>query len=193
MSYDLLKFGVLAYIIGGIPFGLIISKFKNIDIRKKGSGNIGATNVYRIIGWKYGVVVFLLDGVKGYLPVLLSLNYTDAPLVHVLVGLIAIIGHSLTPFAQFKGGKGAATGVGMLFALSPDIGTILVCIAFVLITVTRYVAPTTIVLSILAPVLTYYFDYPNEYTWVLGCISIFIIYRHRSNIKRLLQGKENKI
>ena len=64
MSYDLLKFGVLAYIIGGIPFGLIISKFKNIDIRKKGSGNIGATNVYRIIGWKYGVVVFLLRSQK---------------------------------------------------------------------------------------------------------------------------------
>lgn len=195
MNYwELFSLLIAAYFIGAIPFGLIISRARGINIRNFGSGNIGATNVFRVMGWKYGLPVFLLDAVKGYIPTMAALHlFPDRPAVHVLAGIVAIIGHSLTIFAGFKGGKGAATGLGVLLALSPDVFAVLFIIAVVLIATTRYVAPVTILCSLLTPLLLYIRDYPLDYIVLTALLAIFIIYRHKSNIARLLRGEENKI
>lgn len=192
MQLQPLSLGILAFFLGSIPFSLIVSKLKGVDLRNIGSGNLGATNVYRAMGWKYAFVVFLLDAIKGYIPTHLALNHND-PLLHILIGFMAILGHSLTPFARFKGGKGAATGLGVLMAISPDVCGILIVVASLLIYFTRYVAPVTLLCSVLAPILLWFFHYPSEYGITVSLISLFIVYRHKANIIRLIQGKENRL
>lgn len=192
MSFQLLVLSIVSFFLGAIPFSLIVSKAKGINLRAIGSGNLGATNVYRAMGWKYAVFVFFLDALKGYIPTHLALNLTD-PMLHIVIGFFAIIGHSLTPFAKFKGGKGAATGLGVLMAISPDVCSIIIVIAAVLIYFTRYVAPVTLLCSILAPILLMLFHYPTEYGVTVSLVSIFIVYRHKANVIRLIQGKENKV
>ena len=193
MIWQSLSIAIVTYFLGSIPFALLVSRAKGVDLRSQGSGNLGATNVFRVMGWKFGLLVFLLDGFKGWLPTFLAIQVFDTPWLHVGVGVMAIIGHILSCFVQFKGGKGAATGLGVLLALNPLVFGILFIIAASLIRITRYVAPVTILCSILAPCLLYYFQSPNPYTFMVTCISIFIILRHTSNIKRLLQGKENRL
>ena len=146
---------VCAYLLGSIPFGLIIAKFKKVDLRQRGSGNIGATNVFRNVGWQYGIVTLFLDGLKGYISTVFALNMFENPWIHVLVGLVAIIAHTLTFLASFKGGKGAATALGVLLALSPDVCLLIFFIGVVMIAITRYVAPVTICCSIAVPLLLY--------------------------------------
>jgi glycerol-3-phosphate acyltransferase PlsY len=182
----------VAYCFGSIPFSLLVSKLKRIDLRSVGSGNLGATNVYRALGFKYAFLVFVLDALKGAIPTAIALN-SEHPTIHILTGFMAIVGHSLSPFVKFKGGKGAATGLGVLAVLAPDVFGILFVIAAILIAITRYVAPTTIVCSLLAPALLYSFDYQIEYVVFTGLISIFIIFRHRSNIVRIAKGTENRV
>ena len=186
-----LSLGILAFFLGSMPFSLIVSKLKGIDLRQIGSGNLGATNVYRAMGWKYALIVFLLDAIKGYIPTYLALDHVD-PLLHIGIGFLAILGHSLSPFARFKGGKGAATGLGVLMAISPDVCGIVIAIAIVLIYLTRYVAPVTVLCSVLAPILLLWFNYPREYGITVSLIAMFIVYRHKANIARLIQGKENR-
>jgi len=176
-----------------IPFGLIVSNFKHVDLRAIGSGNIGATNVFRALGPVYGAIVFFLDSLKGWVPTYVSIQLFEDPIIHISVGAVTIIGHTLSCFARFKGGKGAATGIGVIMALSPLVTGIILVVAICLIYITRYVALTSIACSLLAPVLFYIFGYPKHYVIVLCVIAIFIIIRHTSNIKRLLAGKENKI
>ena len=193
MIMSLLLLVLFSYILGCIPFALIVGKLRGIDLRTQGSGNLGATNVFRVMGWKWGLFVFLLDGVKGYIPTMMALNMTESPLIHVGVGFIAILGHSLSIFARFKGGKGAATGLGVILALSPDVFGIVFILAAVLIAVTRYVAPVTILCSILTPILQFFLGYPEEYVFVTSIIALFIVYRHKTNIQRLIRGEENRI
>ena len=184
---------VIAYFMGAIPFASIISKVKGVDLRKQGSGNAGATNVLRVMGWKFALPVFLLDGLKGWIPTTIAINFIVAPEIHVLTGFIAVLGHSLSVFIRFKGGKGAATGLGVLLALSPDVFCIVFVLAISLISVFRYVAPVTILCSIVAPIAMIALDYPKEYVGFICIISALIIIRHQSNIKRMLKGEENKI
>ena len=181
-----------SFLIGSIPFSLIVSKARGIDLRSVGSGNLGATNVYRAMGFKVALVVFFLDALKGAIPTWIAL-YSESPVLHISIGMLAIIGHSLSPFVKFRGGKGAATGLGVLSVLATDVFGILIIVAAILIATTRYVAPTTIVCSLLAPLLLYLFNYPIPYVGFTAAISAFIIFRHRSNIFRLLQGRENKV
>jgi acyl phosphate:glycerol-3-phosphate acyltransferase len=190
---EIIGLGLIAYLLGAIPFGLLVCKLKGHDLRKTGSGNIGATNVYRGLGFKYAFLVFCLDSFKGYLPVYLSFFLSDQPYVHISIGFISIIGHSLTIFAGFKGGKGAATGLGVLLALAPDVFMILFVLAILLIFGTKYVSVATISCSVLAPILLLILDYPEVYVFFIGIICLFIIWRHKANIERLLKGQENKI
>ncbi|NBV83096.1 glycerol-3-phosphate 1-O-acyltransferase [bacterium] len=183
---------VVSFFLGSIPFSLLVSKAKGIDLRSIGSGNLGATNVYRAMGFKYAALVFALDAIKGAIPTWISLS-NESPTIHIGIACIAIVGHSLSPFVKFKGGKGAATGLGVLSVLATDVFGILFIVAAILIGVTRYVAPTTIVCSLLAPLLLYWFNYPIPYVVFTSLISAFIIYRHRTNITRLIQGKENRV
>lgn len=192
-SGSLIGLGVLAFFLGSIPFALLAGKITGIDLRKQGSGNLGATNVFRVLGWKWGLFIFLLDGIKGYIPTFIALDMSDDPLIHILIGFLAILGHSLSPFVKFKGGKGAATGLGVIAALSPNVFGIVFAIAVILIGLFRYVAPVTILCSVITPILQYYLGYPEEYAVVTAFIAIFIIIRHKDNIRRLLRGEENQI
>lgn len=184
----------MTYFLGAIPFALLVSRLKGINLREIGSGNIGATNVYRAMGFAYAFLVFLLDAAKGTLPVLAVMKLApENYLLHVSIGFTAIAAHSLSVFVQFKGGKGAATGLGVLAALNPIVFAILFVIAAILIPTTRYVAPTTILCSILAPILLYYLGSPMPYVTMISIISLFIVIRHKDNIKRLLSGSENRV
>jgi len=185
-------FTIAAYIIGSIPFGLIVSIYKNVNLRKVGSGNIGASNVYRALGFKWAFLVFFLDFLKGFLPTFWAMQ-TGEPLFHIIIGFATIIGHSLTVFANFKGGKGIATGAGVLIAIHPLLGLSVISISFLLIKVIKMVAPVTLIASLVVPIALYVLASPQEYVIGFSIMSAFIIWRHRSNITRMFEGKENKI
>ena len=183
----------ITYFIAAIPFGLLVARLKNINLREIGSGNIGATNVYRAMGAKYGILVFIFDAIKGGIPTYVATLVDPNPLFHILIGAIAVTGHSLSCYVKFKGGKGVATGAGVIIALSPIIGLVMIILAAILIYVTRYVALTSIVCAIATPLLFYILKYPIAYVGMFAVIGVFIIIRHRSNIERLLKGTENKV
>jgi acyl phosphate:glycerol-3-phosphate acyltransferase len=173
---------LLAFLLGSIPFGLIISRAKGINIREHGSGNIGATNVLRVMGKKYGITCLLLDALKGFIPVVLAVNLIQiagkhpAPmhfagldpwavllpateqfkgqLVHVLTGFAAVLGHNYSPLAGFKGGKGIATSTGVMLALMPVGVAILIIAWLAAFLTTRYVSVASILAAALLPVVT---------------------------------------
>ncbi len=181
------------YLIAAIPVGLLYARLKNVDIRAIGSGNYGATNIYRQFGMRAAAPVFLADFLKGWLPVVVAQWLTPAPLIHVGVGAVAIAGHSLPIYTGFKGGKGAATGLGVLLGLAPLIFVIVAVMAAVMIKVTRIVSLTTITACIVTPVLFFLFDTPRAYTVFVTLMALFVIWRHRENITRLRNGTENKV
>lgn len=194
------------YLLAGIPFAYItVALFFKKDIRKEGSGNVGATNVYRIGGLKYAAPVFVLDFLKGLLPVLLSvIIFNKNPEFSTLVGIVAVLGHMYSPYLKFQGGKGAATSFGAFVVIFP-INTLICAVIFaIVVMMSRIVALGTIIVAAIFPllylVLSGYFhiSYPFEsFSWYImgfvSVISIFIIYKHKSNIIRLVKGNENKI
>ncbi len=186
-------FFIGTYFISSISFALIAGKLRHINLREVGSGNLGATNVYRALGIKYAVLVFVLDAAKGFLPTFMAMYLFENYVIHVAVGLVAILGHSLSIYVKFKGGKGVATGLGVVMALNPLVATILAFGGIGSIWITRYVAPVSIVCSIVAPILFYIFQSPIEYTLFICLIAGVIVIRHKDNIIRLIQGKENKL
>ena len=232
----------LAFLIGSIPFGLLIAKSKGVDIRAHGSGNIGATNVLRVMGKGPGILCLVLDALKGFLPVVAALNLvrfgdhlpmgflhwpilsgltdplptdqqTKVQLVQVLCGLGAILGHNYSPWIGFKGGKGIATTAGVLFALLPFGALLLIAIFAVVTFLTRYVSVGSITAGIALPIMTHlgtryhHVDDkdPNSPTlWEAGTwnrplfyftliAGLMAVWKHRSNIKRLIAGTENKL
>ncbi len=182
-----------AYLLGSIPFGLIIAKFGHIDLRQVGSGNIGATNVYRAMGLKAAVAVFVLDALKGTFPTYLATLMFGHSWQHIFVGCMALIGHSFPIFAHFKGGKGAATGLGILAGLAFPVFLIMAILAGSLIGIFRMVSVGTLVAAMALPFLLYGMHYPAAYVTIASLASGLVIVRHRTNISRLIQGKENKI
>ncbi len=185
---------IFAYFCGSLPFSLWVSKMHGVDLRAVGSGNLGATNVYRALGLRWAVVVFVCDMVKSYVPTVLSMAlFPMHPFFHVVVGFVAILGHSLSLWVHFKGGRGAASGMGVLLAISPPIFGIMLAIAVGLILTVRIVSVATLVDCILAPILFYELHYPVAYTVTIGAVCLFIIVRHKADIMRLIQGKENRI
>jgi glycerol-3-phosphate acyltransferase PlsY len=192
-----LVFSVLvgAYIVGGIPFGLMIGKrFFNVDIREHGSRNIGATNAYRVLGKKAGAAVFILDIGKGLLPVLVARHLFPAlDLWIVLTGGAAIMGHTFSPFLGFRGGKGVATSLGAAFGFSWQGAGISLITWCTIVKVTGFVSVASIFVTPLCALLTWYFNKCDLSYGVFGIvITSFVIYKHRSNIQRLLKGKELK-
>lgn len=195
-----------AYIIGSFPTGIVLGKIlKGIDIREHGSGSSGATNVSRILGWKIGILVLLLDALKGaisvMLPVIFLGNFNNLVLLKVLAGLLSVVGHIWTIFAKFKGGKGIATSLGFLLALLP-IDTLMVFLLFlIIVSITRYVSLGSISAAIALPIsliirtfILKSFSYDEFVIVVPFCVllSMLVIFTHRTNITRLLNGKENK-
>ena len=183
----------LAYLIGSIPFGLLIAKTKGVDIRTQGSGNIGATNVLRCLGKPLGITCFALDALKGYLPAALFpiLGLLD-PTFGILFGAAAILGHNFPVFLKFKGGKGVATSAGVLLGVAPLAVAAGLLTWVVVFYASGYVSLGSIVAA-LAVVIT---------GWTTGCgpviataltlLGALTVWRHRENIKRLIAGTEHK-
>ncbi|MFO8191997.1 MAG: glycerol-3-phosphate 1-O-acyltransferase PlsY [Bacillota bacterium] len=185
---------IAAYLIGSIPFGYILTKmFLKTDIRKHGSGNIGATNVLRVLGWKVALPVFILDFAKGLLVVILARAVTDIPVIWLAAGLLAMIGHSFPIFLSFRGGKAAATGIGVVAALSGWVTLLLLVIAVLVVFITRYVSLGSIIGSLTVPLLFWFFGYDANYIIFGICMALLVIVRHHQNIGRLLRGTESKL
>lgn len=182
---------VLIYLIGSIPSGLLIGKgLYGKDLREHGSKNIGATNAYRVLGKMGALLVFLCDLTKGVLGAYL-LSFT--PTFTVVGGLLAMIGHNWPIFLKFKGGKGVATGLGMVIFMVPSVALLAFSIWAMIVYVTKYVSLGSIVAAAIIPVAMYLWDEPTPYI-VFGVIAaLFVIIRHRANIKRLLAGNELKV
>ncbi len=197
---------LVGYLLGSIPTGVWAgTAFKGIDIRKHGSGSIGATNVFRVLGAKLAVFVLLIDVAKGFAACYLAsrINLGDTLLspnqLAMIGGIAAIIGHLFPLFARFKGGKGVATGAGMLLFLAPlELGFALVIFVLTL-AITRYVslgsllAVTFFSLAIIFQRYVFGFPMGDEMVGLAVLVLLLIFFTHRSNIKRLLNGKENKL
>ena len=185
---------LLSYLLGSIPNGLWLCRaLWHVDLRQHGSHNIGATNAWRTLGKGPGFLVFFLDMLKGLLAVWLGEILVGTPLVMILCGVLAIVGHSLSLFLRFHGGKGVATGLGVILMLMPKVTLIVFLVWLLLVLATRYVSLGSIVAAALVPVLALVFGYPALYV-VFGVLAAaLIIVRHRSNITRLLNGTENRI
>jgi len=192
---------LLAFLVGGIPFGLLAGKLNGIDVRNEGSGNIGATNVFRVVGKGWGVLVFALDFLKAFLPMMLyrtlfseASNFPlEFDLFLLVSGVLAVLGHNYSPFLGFKGGKGMATSAGFLAGLIP--WSLLVCFSawIVVLLVTRYVSLASIIAGIALPIGTWIF-YPSQ-TWFLVAsvfLGVLAVWRHRSNIQKLRAGTEHR-
>ena len=189
---------IVAYLIGSIPTGYLIVKAKTgQDIRTVGSGSTGATNVKRVLGKKYFFIVMLLDALKGALPVVLANLFAtvglDIGIAPVIAAVAVIIGHSKSVFLQFKGGKSVASGVGTIFALDPLVGLIIALIWGVITYTSNYVSVGSIIALLISPFLMYFFFAPIAYVVYCAIGAVYIVYLHRENIKRLIQGNENKV
>lgn len=206
---------ILSYLVGSIPTSIIISKaVRGIDIRNYGSGNAGGTNVMRVLGWKHGVLVIILDALKGVIAVVLiaRLHYgvlpfqnvspfDDFTLVQIIAGISAVVGHIWTVFAGFRGGKGIATALGMLLMIITVDMLIAVGIFLIVVSISRYVSLGSIVSAMVVPLSmifrenvlhTHIKGYNTLLPFVIG-VSLLVIFTHRKNLVRLLNGTENKL
>ncbi len=197
IKYILLS--LLAYFSGSIPSGVWIGKtFKGIDIRTVGSKNSGATNAYRNLGAVYGIMTLVIDALKGYLPLLVASKMGVSEKYIVVIGLIAILGHSFSCFLNFKGGKGVATSLGVFLFLAPKAIGIATLGFLIVVFFTRYVSLSSITAAIILPIMTMILpakDGVDKLTLsILSVfIGVFVIYKHKTNITRLLNGTESKI
>lgn len=184
---------IAAYLMGSIPTGLLLAKaFGGVDIREAGSGNIGATNVYRTMGRKVGLLTLVGDCLKGVVPVVVAYALGFDSLWVAIVGLAAFLGHVYTVFLGFKGGKGVATALGVFLAVSYP--SVLIALAvFVLVLLKwRYVSLASITAAAVMPSLVALIDRSPETVAMSVVIAAMVIYRHKENIKRLKAGTENK-
>ncbi|MGV2874256.1 glycerol-3-phosphate 1-O-acyltransferase PlsY [Macrococcus capreoli] len=183
---------IVAYLIGSIPTGLIIGKiFYDIDIRQHGSGNLGATNTFRILGKNAGIFVTIFDVLKGTIPALFPLFF-NAHVHPILIGLAAVIGHVYPIYLKFKGGKAVATSAGVILGTNPILFLIIAVIFFTLLFSTRMVSLTSMLTSIANFIGSLFFD-DTILMGISFLIMVVIIIRHKSNIERILNGTESKI
>jgi acyl phosphate:glycerol-3-phosphate acyltransferase len=196
---------ILAYLIGSIPTALIISKkFFGVDIREYGSGNMGATNTFRILGKKYGTIVMICDILKGMLAVglfylipfyLQSDNETERTNLMVGLGLSAVLGHIFPIWANFKGGKGVATLFGMIIAIQPVVAGACVGVFLLVLFLTRFVSLSSILAGIMLPISVLWIWNEREFVYRTFAIlvAVLIILTHQKNINKLLHGVENRV
>lgn len=185
-----------SYLLGAIPTSHIVSRtIARIDLREHGSGNLGATNLYRVLGWKYAVPVALFDIAKGAIPVLLfAPQASPSELFAVACGVAAILGHVFSVFVGFKGGKGVATAAGVMLGLTPLALGVAALVWAVVVRVTGYVSLGSIAAAAVLPVAVYLLEQPNtpELLWIDVLVAAGVIVLHRKNIQRLLKGTENR-
>ncbi len=212
--FKLLLIAVLSYLVGAIPSAVWISKkFFGYDIREKGSGNMGSTNAFRVLGWKWGIVVQLMDVLKGILAVVViagilgsglaipnATSFEDITLIKIGAGMLAVVGHIWTCFAGFKGGKGINTAGGMLIGLAPIDVSIALGIFLIAVVLSGYISLGSIMAAFTVPSSMFvrynflHIDIPGYQQLIYFCLALFalVVFTHRANIKRLLQGNENR-
>ena len=206
---------ILAYLAGSIPTSIIISKLvRGIDIREHGSGNAGGSNVFRVLGWKYGILVILLDALKGALAVIVVARlyldsfpfknitpFDDFTLVQIICGVTAVIGHIWTVFAGFRGGKGIATGLGVLIMIVTIDMALALGIFFLVVSLSRYISLGSIAAAVSVPLILFIrenifgIDIQGYHTVLPFTIALalLVLYTHRKNINRIFKGNESKI
>ncbi len=182
-----------SYMLGAVPFGLMIARWwAGIDVREHGSGNIGATNVYRVVGKPAGVLVFALDVLKGFTPPMVAFALRLDPWWQVSAGFAAILGHNFSPFLGFKGGKGISTSLGVLLGVAPLVGLTAFGFWAVVLLLSGYVSLGSIIAAALLAPLSWLY-YRGDSARLVFCLvaGLFAIVKHRSNIQRLLNGTES--
>jgi glycerol-3-phosphate acyltransferase PlsY len=186
---------IVAYLFGAVPFGLLVARSRGVNIREQGSGNIGATNVFRVIGKGWGIFTLVLDLLKGFIPAFffpMVGNLAD-PVYGVLFGFAAILGHTFPIYLKFKGGKGVATSAGMLLGVAPVAVGVGLLFFVITVVISRYVSLASIIAAIAVAVTVWVEgDKVLIVKVMLTVMSVLIVWLHRANIKRLLNGTENR-
>lgn len=192
----ILSSALVGYLLGSLPVGYLVARAHGVDIFKVGSGNPGATNVKRVLGAKAGNTVFALDAVKGAVaaawPLLPFFSASDAGIMGLVGVIAAVLGHSFSIFTRFKGGKGVATAAGGLVVLIPLSSLIGVVVWVFTFLITRYVSLGSVLAAIAVPTASWLLHNPLPLNLVATALGLFVIIRHRENIKRLLNGTENR-
>ncbi|MDX1675175.1 MAG: glycerol-3-phosphate 1-O-acyltransferase PlsY [Longimicrobiales bacterium] len=186
---------LLAYLLGATPTSYIVGRwFHGIDLREHGSGNLGATNVFRVLGWKAAVPVGLVDVAKGWVPTALFPAWDAAadPEWALAYGAAAIVGHVFSIYVRFRGGKGVATSAGVFTALAPWATLAALVVWLVVLLLSRIVSLSSLAAAVTLPAAVYLTDEPRLTLWLALGLAAFVIYAHRSNIRRLARGEENR-
>ncbi len=185
-----------SYFVGAIPTSYLLSRlFAGIDLRQHGSGNLGATNLYRVLGWKFAVPAALVDIAKGVVPVLVfAPQVSDSLLFAVACGVAAIVGHVFSAFVGFRGGKGVATAAGVMLGLAPVALAISAAVWMLLVRLTGYVSLGSIAAAAVLPLAVYALEDSHRpaLVWITAFIAAGVIVLHRANIQRLIKGTENR-
>ena len=195
---------LIAYLLGSIPTGFLVAKARGVDIRTVGSGNIGATNVFRILGKAAGVFVLVVDAAKGWLAVFVVAKLVSgwfypepgSPALEwfrLCAGIAAILGHNYTCWLHFKGGKGIATSAGVLVALVPKPLLVVLAIWIIIFALSRYESLASIVAALSLPFAAWAFGETRTIILVTAALAALAIYKHKANIQRLINGTENRI
>jgi glycerol-3-phosphate acyltransferase PlsY len=192
MTITALAMIALGYLLGSIPTGFILGAWSGVDVRKSGSGNVGATNVARVVGKRQGLYTLFADVAKGWLPVFVGLQLGLGIAMAAAVAVAAFLGHLFPIFLKFKGGKGVATALGVFIALAP-LGTLILMILFGgVMFLSRTVSLASMIAAAAAPAVFWCFSYNIAVVAAGAVLALIIILRHRSNIQRLLAGTEPK-
>ncbi len=185
-------FAIVAYLLGSIPTALIVGKLGyNLDIREHGSGNLGATNTFRVLGFKAGSIVIVTDILKGTIATLIPLLF-DADVYRLIIGLFAVIGHTYPLFAKFKGGKAVATSGGIILGINPLLFVITISTFLVSLYLSKYVSLSSIITGFVAVIASFLFQ-DTGLIIVTALLTLFVTYRHKANIKRIKEKTEPKI
>jgi acyl phosphate:glycerol-3-phosphate acyltransferase len=184
-----------AYLLGAIPTSYAIGRLaRGIDLRQHGSGNLGATNAYRVLGWKAALPIFIFDVAKGWFPTAFFPLWDGSPRAHwaLAYGAAAIIGHVWSVYVDFRGGKGVATSAGVLLALSPPAVLAGLIVWVAIVKFTGYVSLGSIVAAIIVPIVVFFTAGPGPVLWLTIALAIFVVWAHRANIGRLAKGGESR-
>jgi glycerol-3-phosphate acyltransferase PlsY len=184
---------ISAFFLGSVPFGLIVSRFYSVDIRKLGSGNIGATNVYRNLGKIAGILTFVFDLTKGILPILFFRLFSEVTVeLQCILGLAAILGHCFSPFLKGNGGKGVATSFGVFLYLDFFSALIAFCSFLGVFFTTGFVSLGSLISTVVLFISSLYFNGLSAISFISLVVVFIVSFRHKENIKRLISGKENR-
>lgn len=189
---EIVLFAIIAYLLGSIPSALLVGKIGfNKDIREHGSGNLGATNAFRVLGIKAGIIVTLSDILKGTVAAVIPILF-DAPVHPLLIGLFAVIGHTYPIFARFKGGKAVATSSGIILGSFPLLFVIMITTFLLSLYISKYVSLSSIITGVVTIFISLFYK-DIVLIVIISFLTLFVIFRHKENLKRIKNGTEPKI